>query len=183
VRGFVPVDKMMEDPMRCVMTAALAVVGLVATAEAQQWRTEPLGGPAGWAMLSLGDIFAEPETAAVRIRYEKIPLGFMYGCDRGQSLSVWWRPSRPLQAAAGSNVPVALSINGTRVDRSVMQLNSEGVLVLVEATGAAGRIVKGVDAARKGVLVISGGGVSDSVPFDETLNGGAAEYALAACEN
>ena len=170
--------------MKRVMTAALAVVGLVATAEAQQWRTEQLGGPAGWAMLSLGDIFAEPDTAAVRIRYEKIPLGFMYGCDRGQSLSVWWRPSRPLQAAAGSNVAVTLSINGTRVDGPMMQLNNEGVLVLVDASGgAAGRIVKGIDATRKGVLVISGGGVSDSVPFDETLNGGAAEYALAACAN
>lgn len=169
--------------MRRFVWTALAVVGLVATAEAQQWRTEPRGGPAGWVMLSLGDIFAEPETAAVRIRYEKIPLGFMYGCDRGQSLSVWWRPSRPLQAAAGSSVPVVLSINGTRVDTSAMQLNNEGVLETAAATGAARRIVNGIDAARKGVLVISGGGVTDSVPFDETLNGGVAEYALAACEN
>lgn len=169
--------------MRLVVTTAMALFGLVATAEAEEWRTEPLGGPAGWVMLSLGDIFAEPETSAVRIRYENIPLGFMYTCDRGESLSVSWRPSRPLQAAAGSNVPVVLSINGTRVDTSTMKLNNEGILESVAATGAARRIVNGIDAARKGVLVISGGGVSDSVPFDETRNGGVAEYVLAACPN
>jgi hypothetical protein len=167
--------------MRRMITAALAVVGLVATAEAQQWRTKPLGGPAGWAILSLGDIYDEPETAVRLIRYEKIPLSFMYGCDQGQG-AVRWRPSRPLQAAAGSDVDVTLSINGTWFDVPMMRLNNEGVLVSWGSAILVDRIVKGIDAARKGVLVISGGGVSDSVPFDETLNGGVAKSALVACE-
>jgi hypothetical protein len=33
------------------------------------------------------------------------------------------------------------------------------------------------------VLGVSAGGVSDSIPFDETLNGGTAEYVLSACAN
>ncbi len=171
------------NSMRHVVLAVVAFVGLAAGAGAQDWRVETLGGPAGWEIRELGNFLVAPETSSVRVRYESKPLSFMYGCERGQILSLQWLPSRPVQAASGAGVPVAFSINGASIATLGMRLNNNGKLQSLEAGGVSTRILEAVDAARKGVLVVSAGGVSDSVPFDETLNGGAAEYVLSACAN
>ena len=170
--------------MRHGVMAAVAFIGLAAAAGAQDWRVETLGGPAGWEIRELGNFLVAPETSSVRVRYERKPMSFMYGCERCQYLSIQWVPSRPFQAASGPGVPVVFSINGTSVASLGMRLNTNnGKLELIEAGGASERLLEGLDAARKGVLGVSAGGVSDSIPFDETLNGGSAEYVLSACAN
>ena len=170
--------------MRLVVTAAMVLVGLSAAAGAEDWRVETLGGPAGWEIRERGNFLVAPETSSVRVRYEAKPMSFMFGCERGQYLSIQWLPSRPVQAASGPGVPVVFSINGTSVASLGMRLNTNnGKVELVEAGGASERLLEGLDAARKGVLGVSAGGVSDSIPFDETLNGGTAEYVLTACAN
>jgi hypothetical protein len=170
--------------MRLVVTTAMVLVGLSAAAGAQDWRVQTLGGPAGWEIREQGNFLVAPETSSVRVRYERKPMSFMFGCERGQYFSTQWLPSRPVQAASGPSVPVVFSINGTPVATLGMRLNTRhGSLEMVEARGASERLLEGLDAARKGVLGVSAGGVSDTIPFDETLNGGTAEYVLAACAN
>jgi len=168
--------------MRLVVTTAMVLVGLSAAAGAQDWRVQTLGGPAGWEIREQGNFLVAPETSSVRVRYERKPMSFMYGCERGQYYSIQWLPSRPVQASSGPSVPVVFSINGIPVATLDMRLNTNnGTLELVDAWGSSERLLEGLFSARKGVLGVSAGGVSDTIPFDETLNGETAEYVFAAC--
>jgi len=160
---------------------ALAAVLLSATAEAQEQGAQALGGPPGWVMLQQGDPFAEPETSIVRFRYEMNPLGFMYGCELGRSVSVFWLPSKPPAVQAGSSMVVTFTVNGAVAANKLMQRTNEGIWVWTEATRSARRLPESINSARTGFIGISGGGVTDVVPFDEDANGGAAEVVLVAC--
>lgn len=168
--------------MQRILSVLLIAVCAAPVAAARQEQATELAGPPGWVLLQQGDPFAEPETSSVRMRYEMSPMGFLYGCDQGRSVSVFWLPSRPPATEPGSDtLVVTFSVNGAVAARQLMQRIDQGVWAWTDDTLSATRLPEAINAARSGVIGISGGGVSDAAAFDEDANGGAAELVLWAC--
>lgn len=166
--------------IRMVLSGLLAL-SLLGAAGAQDWRPVT-GGPAGWSLLEVGEPLARPESSGVWVQYKGNGTGLIYGCKGGQTVVVMWRPSRALQNPGASGLPVSLTVNGAPVGTLTMRTSGDGIWEW-EGAGGAGVLgfLEGMNTARKGVIALSGGGVSDTVAFDEDQNGGTAEYALMVC--
>ncbi|MBI1254184.1 MAG: hypothetical protein GC196_07565 [Hyphomonas sp.] len=166
-------------------TATLAFLVLAASAppvsaEAAPERT--LLGLAGWELYQEGDPFFDPENAVVRATYVDAGMKFSIGCTRGSSVDVAWQPGRPLREGAAAD---SFSVNGRPVASRGFPEQVPGNAPPEPGWslegGAALDLVKAMREDWTGTVVISGGGVTDGIPFDEDRMGGVSELILFAC--
>jgi hypothetical protein len=166
-------------------TATLAFLVLAASAppvsaEAAPERT--LLGLAGWELYQEGDPFFDPENAVVRATYVDAGMKFSIGCTRGSSVDVAWQPGRPLGEGTAE---ASFSVNGRPVASRGFPEQVSGNAPPEPGWslegGAALDLVKAMYEDWTGTVVISGGGVTDTIPFDEDRMGGVSELILFAC--
>lgn len=139
-------------------------------------------GLAGWELYQEGDAFFDPENAVVRTTDFDATTKFSIGCTRGSSVDVAWQPGRPLREGAAE---ASFSVNGRPVVSRGFPERVPG-----NAPSGPGWSLEGGDALGlvqamyedwKGTVLISGGGVTDTLPFDEDKMGGISELILFAC--
>ena len=166
-------------------TATLALLVLAASAppmSAQAASEKTSLGLAGWELYQEGDAFSDPENALVRATYADAAMKFSIGCTRGSSVDVAWQPGRPLREGAAET---SFSVNGRPVASGGFAERVPGNAPpgpgwSLEG-GAALDLVQAMYEDWSGTVVISGGGVTDTIPFDEDKMGGVSELILFAC--
>ncbi len=93
-----------------------------------------------------------------------------------------WQPSKPLN---GGVAPTSFSVAGktvaTRQFLTRAPNSTPAEYGWAEQGGDALNLVQAIYEKWAGILVISGGGVTDTIPFDEEKMGGASELVLFAC--
>ena len=159
-------------------TATLAFLVLAASAppvSAQAAPEKTSLGLAGWELYQEGDAFFDPENAVVRATYADAGRTFSIGCTRGSSVDVAWQPGRPLREGAAE---ASFRVNGRPVASGGFAERGSGWSL---EGGAALDLVQAMYEDRAGTVVISGGGVTDTIPFDEDKMGGVSELILFAC--
>lgn len=166
--------------------AACAAFGQAAHAQAALEK-KSLGLP-GWTLFEKGDFFADPATAEAgevyeaTAVYEDAAMKFSIGCTFGSYIDVVWQPSQPLTGVA---VQTSFSIDGATVASHVFLARSpDGApheYGWAEQGGDALKLAEAIYEKWTGTLVISGGGVTDTISFDEEKMGGVSELVLMAC--
>lgn len=141
-----------------------------------------LGLP-GWELHQQGDLFADdPATVKVWAVYSDATVKFSIGCTFGSYIDVSWQPSRPL---SGGVAPTSFSIAGktvaTRQFLTRAPSSAPAEYGWAEQGGDGLHLLQAIYENWSGALVISGGGVTDTIPFDEEKMGGASELVLFAC--
>jgi hypothetical protein len=166
-------------------TATLAFLVLAASAppvSAQAASETTSLGLAGWELYQEGDLFFDPENAVVRATYADAAMKFSIGCTRGSSVDVAWQPGRPLREGAAET---SFSVNGRPVTSGGFAEGAPGNAPPEPGWslegGAALDLVQAMYEDWAGAVVISGGGVTDTIPFDEDKMGGVSELILFAC--
>lgn len=144
-------------------------------------ETTFLGLP-GWELHQEGDLFADPATAIVRATYVDATMKFSIGCTLGSYIDVTWQPGRPLKEEMAES---SFSINGRTVASRVFPARAPDSAPpefgWAEQGGDALNLVQAMYENWTGTLVISGGGVTDTIPFDEEKMGGVSELVLFVC--
>jgi hypothetical protein len=152
------------------------------TANAQATLEKKSLGVPGWELHQKGDLFADPATAEVRAVYVDGTMKFSIGCTSGSLIDVTWHSSKPL---SGGEAKTSFSIDGRTVASRVFEARAPDSARTEygwsEQGGAALNLVEAIFGKWVGALVISGGGVTDTVPFDEERMGGVSELVLFAC--
>jgi hypothetical protein len=163
-----------------VVVAVCAATTPIANAQTTLEK-KSLGVP-GWELHQKGDLFADPATAEVRAVYVDGTMKFSIGCTSGSLIDVTWRSSKPL---SGGEAKTSFSIDGKTVASRVFQArgpdSARSEHGWAEQGGDALNLVEAIFEKWVGALVISGGGVADTVPFDEEKMGGVSELVLFAC--
>jgi hypothetical protein len=141
-----------------------------------------LGLP-GWELHQQGDLFADdPATVKVWAVYSDGAVKFSIGCTYGSYIDVAWQPSAPL---SGGVAPTSFSIGGKTIAVRQFLTRAPGSAPAeygwAEQGGEALNLVQAMYENWTGAFVISGGGVTDTIPFDEEKMGGASELVLFAC--
>lgn len=151
-------------------------------ADAQTTLEKKSLGVPGWELHQKGDVFADPATAEVRAIYVDGTMKFAIGCTSGSLIDVTWHSSKPL---SGPEAKTSFSIDGRSVASRVFQArapdSARSEHGWSEQGGDALNLVQAIYGKWVGALVISGGGVTDKVPFDEEKMGGVSELVLFAC--
>lgn len=156
---------------------AALTAGLAAYAQTT-WKKKPLG-IAGWELHEKGDWFEDPSNAVVQAVWSNGKTRFSIGCTFGSSIEVTWQPSAPF--AAGLAAPVTFSIDGRTVATRSFVGGEANAYGWSEPGGAALALVDAIYSKWTGNLIISGGGVIDTIAFDEQKLGGVSEVVLTAC--
>jgi len=174
--------------MRLLNTKTLALVTLVtcaavaSPADAQTTLEKKSLGLPGWELHQQGDLFGDPATAKVWVVYADATMKFSIGCTFGSYIDVAWQPSKPLN---GGVAPTSFSVAGktvaTRQFLTRAPNSAPAEYGWAEQGGDALNLVQAIYEKWAGILVISGGGVTDTIPFDEEKMGGASELVLFAC--
>ncbi len=170
--------------IKALASITLAACAAVASPAYGQTAVEKksLGLP-GWELHQQGDLFADdPATVKVWAVYSDATVKFSIGCTYGSYIDVAWQPGAPL---SGGVAPTSFSIAGKTV--AVRQFLTRGPSSAAAEYGWAEQGGDGLNLVQAmyenwaGALVISGGGVTDTIPFDEEKMGGASELVLFAC--
>jgi hypothetical protein len=164
-----------------ITLAACAAVASPAYGQTTLEKTS-LGLP-GWELHQQGDLFADdPATVKVWAIYSDATVKFSIGCTFGSYINVSWQPSRPL---SGGVAPTSFSVAGKTVATRQFLTRAPGSAPAeygwAEQGGDALNLLQAIYENWTGALVISGGGVTDTIPFDEEKMGGASELVLFAC--
>lgn len=169
---------------KALASITLAACAAVASPAYGQTTLEKksLGLP-GWELHQQGDLFADdPATVKVWAVYSDAAVKFSIGCTYGSYIDVAWQPSAPL---SGGVAPTSFSIGGKTVAVRQFLTRAPGSAPAeygwAEQGGEALNLVQAMYENWAGAFVISGGGVTDTIPFDEEKMGGASELVLFAC--
>jgi hypothetical protein len=164
---------------RLKLVGMVALVACLPASAEDGWKVKPLGVP-GWELREKGDWFGNPKGSIVQAVWSQGKARFSIGCSYGHYVDIAWQPSRPF--TAGAMVPVTFSVDGKVVaTRSFLRRESNDY-GWAEPSGDAVSLVQAMNKKWNGTLVISGGGVSDTIVFDEEKIGGVTEVVLTACD-
>lgn len=161
---------------RFLVLAAMAAA-ITGVAAAEEWRVTPLGAE-GWSLREKGQE-SEPSSYTVQAVYAGEGTEFSIGCTYGYGLDISWKPSATLQGSGF--VPVNYTINGELILSRQHVINDRNDYSWAEREGEALDLIDWMFVFESGSLVMSGGGVTDTVPFDEEAAGWPTELILASC--